>query len=137
MPFDVEIVKDYLGKGIIYPIQLVNGKPKIHSGVELIKSSIKIIVSWPQGQRYLLGEFGSRLDEILNEQSTEKVKALLRTFFQDAVTAWEPRVEEIDVVVENDPDNPAKIVAKVNYRILNSPTEQSFIWPFYLNQKAA
>lgn len=131
MGFQPEKIEDFLGKGIKYPIELVDGKVPISSGPDLVKSGIKICTSWPINTRFFLCEFGSRITSILEENNDTKLRSLLRSFFIDSVKLWEPRVEEIDVSFED--ITMTKIIVRVDYRIINAIKPETFIFPFYRN----
>lgn len=129
MPFIDIVLEDFLGKGITYPFILENGKPPIKSGFQLVESSIKICTAWPKGTRILLAEFGSRLTHILEEQNSDVLRNLISTLFKEAVEEWEPRVEEVIVNIEEKDMHKIKVI--VQYRLINSPQLETFIFPFY------
>lgn len=123
---------DFLGKGIIFPIELTSqGLPIIRSGPELIKSSIKMILAWPVRQRIFLGEFASRLDELLEEPNDELLKGLVEFFIMEALTTWEKRIDVLDVSVER--LEPEKLDVEVKYRIRTSQIEEVLTFPLYRN----
>jgi phage baseplate assembly protein W len=129
MPFEQKVVQDFIGKGITFPIQLVNGKPPIETGFQLIRASIRNILGWPYGQRFFLTEFGSRLQELIEEPNDYVLKNLINTFVVDAITDWEKRIQLIDAQIEN--QDGVKINIRLVYRIVNSQQVDNFIFPFY------
>lgn len=131
MPFIDNVVKDFIGKGITYPIKLQNGRVPIETGFDLIESSIKICTAWPLGRRFFLSEFGSQIYRILEEPNDNVLKNLLTTFFKDAVIKWEKRVEEVQVTFDD--LTMTKVIVRVNYRVINTPKPETFIFPFYRN----
>jgi len=78
--------------GLIFPIQIADGKAKIVTGVDLIKSSIIIILSWPTFTRYFQNLFGSRIMETLEEPNDNILISLAEGFVVDAINDWEPRI---------------------------------------------
>lgn len=85
--------------GLLFPIPITAGVPTITSGVDLIKSSIKIILSWPKYTRIFNHIFGSRIFETLEEPNDNVLLGLVEFFIMDAINRWEPRVSltSIDV----------------------------------------
>jgi hypothetical protein len=121
---------NYLGSGITFPIELDNtGKPIIKTGKELIQSSIKMIWGWPEGHRIFLGQFGSRISEILEEPNDEVLMHMVRFFVSEGITKWEKRIRISDIsIVSNSPEI---IEVSVTYNIINSQQQDTFIYPFY------
>lgn len=120
-----------LGSGVSWPIQLVNGRPKIDTGIPLIESSMKMVLSWPMYTRVMIYLYGSRINELLEEQNTLLLENVLGTFFKDTLTQWEPRVEFMGIDFEDTDDD--KIDVKVHYRIITQAKADSFVFPFYRN----
>ena len=67
MGFVTKELGDFLGKGITFPIKLTNGRAPLESGFELIKASIIMILSWEYGKRFFLSEFGSKLNQLIQQ----------------------------------------------------------------------
>lgn len=126
--FTKRIIEDFIGKGIGWPIELKNGRPKIITGVELILSSIKVITMWPKGTMFFNGEFGSLIYNSLEEPNNDILAEKLKTHFTDTVLLWEPRVEYLNVTVKY--PSYTKVEVTVVYRVINNPNEQSYIFPF-------
>ena len=129
MTFDKKPLENFIGAGIVFPIELDKGKAVVKSGFELIRSSINLIIGWPYGSRFYLSEFGSRIEELLEEPNDEVLRMLINTFVIDSINQWEKRIfltgaDIVDV-------SPTKIKILLRYRIINSQTEDSFIYPFY------
>jgi hypothetical protein len=122
--------KTFLGQGIIFPITLNSlGRPDIETGIDLIRSSIKIILNWPYATRFFLNEFGCRIEELLEEPNDSIVKSLVKHFIVDSISNFEKRVELLEVSIVNPTSSSLDI--KISYRILSSQQEDSFIFPFY------
>lgn len=127
---DKTALNTFLGMGLVFPIQLdTTGKPPIEGGFTLIESSIKVILSWAIGTKYYLGEFGSRLEHLLQEPNDDVIKALVKHFTVDVISQWEKRVELLEVKLDSRSDNIIAIFIK--YRIKNTKLENSFIFPYY------
>lgn len=132
MAFEIKTLKNFIGGGITLPIKLVNGKPPIESGFDLIRASIRMILSWEFGTRFFLNEFGSELNSLLEEPNDHVLENLISTFVTDAVTRWENRVQLLDVQVQRE-ESISKISITLTYRIVNTQREDTFVFPFYRN----
>ena len=123
-------IDTFLGKGITFPLELNSkGAAIIKSEVELIKSSLRSILSWPNRQRFFNRNFGSRLEELLEEPVDAVTKSLALRFAREAVESWEKRIELLDASI-TDVDN-EKFNIVLEYRIINNKTQDTFIFPFY------
>jgi phage baseplate assembly protein W len=124
------VIETYVGKGIIFPIELDSlGKPVIKTGFELIRASIIALLSWPRGTRMFLEQYGSRLEDLLEEQNTVVAKNLVAQFIRDSIDTFEKRITLKDVSVTADSFD--KFSIKLTYTIRNSNLQDSFIFPFY------
>lgn len=126
---DLNTIK-FIGQGITFPIKLNSqGRPDIETGVELIRSSLKIILKWPYATRFFLGEFGARLEELLEEPNDTIIKSLVRHFVIDSISKFETRIELLEVSIIN--PTATSLSIKLRYKILSSQSEDTFIFPFY------
>ena len=124
-------IREYLGQGTTYPTSLINGKSLLVNDRDLVEQSIKIILGTPRGSRFMLPEFGSRLNELLFEQNDEVLEDLITYFIYEALTMWEKRVKFVDVVFKRDQNDESVLYCDIRYRILQSNDIDSFIYPFY------
>lgn len=123
-------VPNYIGRGIIFPIELsANGGHVIRTGTVLINSSLKIILSWPFLSRIFLSEFGSRLEDLLEEPNDDLLRSLVKHFIFDAITKWEKRVNVLEVDTKR--TSPERLIIGVRYRVKNTGLEETFTFPFY------
>jgi hypothetical protein len=119
-----------LGQGIIFPF-VINTDGRIVSSepVDLIKASIRTILAWPLRQRFFLPEFGSRLDELLEEPNDAVLYSLARQFIIECITKWEKRINLLDctLVIKNN----GLIDINMTYIIKAINKTDTFIIPFY------
>lgn len=120
-----------LTSGLGFPLELSSGSPVIISGVDLIQSSIKVILSWPLGTREYLGEFGSRVHEALEDQNDEVLITILRRFVIDALSDWEQRIELVNMAVER-PDT-EKLYIDLEYKIRGLNVQDNLRYIYYTN----
>ena len=120
----------FIGKGLIFPILLNNqGRPDIGSGKELLESSFKNILSWAPGIRYMLGEYGTKLEQLLQEPNDDITRSLVKHFTVEVIEQWEKRVEVLDVKFLSREEH--KLNIQITYRVKNTKIQDSFIFPYY------
>ena len=105
-------------QGLIFPLQLASGKHVISEGEDLIKSSIKIILSWPLFTREYTDNFGSRVYEALEDQNDEVLITLVKKFVVDSITKWEKRVELKKMTFERPNNEKLVLIFYTTLRIL-------------------
>ena len=92
-----------LWRGVSAPITRYGGDYwKSRNTLDLIWSSIVLILGTPIGTRIMLPNFGSRLAELVFEQNDEVLVALANRYIMDAISHWEPRVnvQEVDTSID-------------------------------------
>jgi len=119
-------------KGLSFPLQLTSGAHTLVEGVDLIKDSIKIILSWPLYTREYVDDFGSRIFEVLEEPNDDILKTLIRKFTIDALQRWEYRIELLDFNIER--TAPEKIAVDLIFRVRELNIEDSLSYDLYINQ---
>lgn len=127
--FNSQPVIDFIGKGLAFPIELVNGSASLSSGVNIIKSSIATILAYSLGQRFFLGEFGTRINDLIEEPNMDLLQNVLENFITKSLTTWEKRItitsiETIEVGL-------AGLEITIYFSINNTQIEDNFVWPFY------
>lgn len=121
---------EFIGQGLIFPIQLSKmGSPNIGGGKDLLESSIKAILSWNIGTRFFLGEFGTRLEELLQEPNDLITQVLVKHFTVEVISKWEKRLEVLDVELTERTDNSINI--KIRYKVINTKISETFTFPYY------
>lgn len=120
----------FIGTGITYPIELnSSGRPNYTNSIDLIKSSISMVIYWSRNTRFMNQKFGSRIHEILEEPDDSVSRSLLRFFVKESLEEWEKRIEIIDVDIQNPSD--ARVDIKIIFQIRNTKEEETYIFPFY------
>ena len=116
-------------QGLVFPLQLSNGKHVIAQGDDLIKSSLKQIISWPMFTREYEDSFGSRIHEALEDPNDEVLMDLVKTFIVGAIERWEPRIE-LNKLTFNRPNN-ERLIVDAFYFIKPLNIQDSLRYIFY------
>lgn len=119
----------WIGRGLVFPIVLVDGKAVISSGFDMVRHSLDNILAFSVGDRFMLGEFGSLLYKLVQRPNDKVLWALARTYIIDAIGKWEKRVKllEVNFILVSD----TQLDIQLRYQLTNSQLEQSYIYPFY------
>jgi hypothetical protein len=76
-----------------------------------------------------LGEFGTNLEQLLQEPNDLTTQTLVKHFTVDVISKWEKRLEVLEVLLESKDEYVLYI--RITYRVKNTKIEDSFIFPYY------
>lgn len=92
-PKKLEVHKPKSYRGISLPITRLGGEYWASKDLlDLIWSSIVIILGTPIGTRIMLPEFGSQIVSLLFEPNDDVLRSLAKHYIIDAIGKWENRV---------------------------------------------
>jgi phage baseplate assembly protein W len=117
-------MENFIGTGLRFPIEITDtGSTALVSGKELIRQSIKIILSTTEGTRFFLGEFGSQIERVLFQPNDEVLQSLLQTMIREALKTWETRITVTKITFEYQQADTLRCF--VYYTIVNSSITDS------------
>jgi len=87
--------------GLGFPLNIFNGSLQLDTNKTLIEKSIITLLAWPKYQFMLDREYGSRLEELIDEPNDSIVHALAYDFIYDALKTYEPRIKVLDIDISN------------------------------------
>src|SRR5512146_2620578 len=110
--------KPFLGTGWAFPVQ-TNGRGEIAmvSGEKDIEQAIWIILGTRPGERVMRPTFGCRAHELVFEPRDATTSSLLKSYVQEALEFWEPRIQLISVETYTDEENDGTVLVDIQYRI--------------------
>ena len=124
---------DIIGKGWAFPPGLdYRGQLALVGGEAEIEQAIRIILNTAPGQRVMRPEFGCRLQELVFASNNSQTAGLAERYVREALGRWEPRIALERVNVTPDPENHARLLITVQYRIKATHSARSLVYPFYL-----
>jgi phage baseplate assembly protein W len=107
------------GRGIAFPPRLdANGRWAWSEGEGNVRDSIRVILETEQRERLMLPRFGAGLRTYLFEPNTVATRHRIGERIARALAQWEPRVELIDISVEQDARDPLGAIATLRYRLV-------------------
>lgn len=122
-----------IGRGWTFPPTLNNrGTIALTADTDEIRQAIHIILGTAPGQRVMRPEFGCRIHELVFAPNNNTTAGLASRYVSDALGRWEPRIDVQRVDVMPDPDEPARLVINVEYKVKATHSNRSLVYPFYL-----
>jgi phage baseplate assembly protein W len=117
--------------GLIFPVKLLDGHHVFTQDLDLIKASIKIILSWPLKTRFFNGDFGSRIYEVIEEPNDDILITIVRRFIIDSISRWEQRIELVSMDILR--PEVSKLTVNLVYRIKDLDIQDSLFYTYYIN----
>ncbi|MFN9371776.1 MAG: GPW/gp25 family protein [Planctomycetaceae bacterium] len=124
--------KAFLGQGWAFPPALDGrGHVATASLEEDVRQAIGIILGTDRGERVMRPDFGAGLNALVFEPMTAATIALARHRVEEALTRWEPRIDQVQVTAHPD-HRRAQLTLEIRYRIRASNTFYNLVYPLYL-----
>jgi len=123
---------DFYGSGITYPMQSsTSGSIRESTGIQKIEESIRIILGTQYGERLMRPDFGSNLKSLVFAPNNAATANLARYYVEEGLRRWEPRIELIEVLVEND-NLHGMLLIEIHYRLRATKNVHTMVFPFFL-----
>jgi len=93
--------------GAPYPItKYSRGLLHTQKGIDVIKSDLLALLLTVPGERVMLPDFGTPLNELMFEPSDSEIIDLAREMILNSISTWEPRVvvESLEIDTTTNPD---------------------------------
>jgi hypothetical protein len=128
------VSKAFLGKGWKFPIEVDPATGRIMQAQyeDDIAEAIRIIIWTARGERIMRPDFGCGIERYLFETNDDTTLRLIEAEVAESIRMWEPRVDRVEVRVERDSRDPAKLLIHVRYEVRNTNNLFNQVYPFYL-----
>jgi uncharacterized protein len=126
---------DFLGRGWAYPVAVApGGDVAMAEAAEDIRQAILLILQTEPGERVMRPDFGTGLRGLIFQPVNTTTMTLVRHRVEEALVAWEPRIDLTEVTVSADRSQPSTLLVRIDYRIRETNTFYNLVYPFYLQQ---
>ncbi len=126
--------KSFLGTGWSFP-------PTFHGhhwiGVEMvekehdIRESLEILLNTNLGERIMLPDYGSELQQYLFQPITNSRKYYIKDIIRSAIIKYEPRIKVNDVIIDQKDYLDGVIRVNIKYTIKSNNTRFNLVFPYY------
>lgn len=131
--------KAFLGRGWAFPVAPAPGGDVATAGHEEdVQQAIRIILGTDPGERPMRPEFGAGLRALVFEPMSTTTLSLAQHHVEQALAAWEPRIDRVAVDVRIDPAAPTagRLLIDIRYRVRATNIFYNLVYPFYLMEGA-
>lgn len=128
--------RKFLGEGWSFPpnFSKASGTVNTSTGVEDIEQSLSILLSTSLGERVMLPEYGSNMEDLLFEPVDTSLQTLIVDRIQTAILYFEPRIEVERMELQTDEVLEGVIRLVIDYKVRVSNSRFNFVYPFYKNE---
>ena len=124
-----------LGRGWSAPYALDPlGEAAMVEGGEDVRQAIRTILATSRGERPMRPEFGAGLDELVFSGVSTTTFALVRHRVEQALIAWEPRIEVVAVRVSAPGPVRNRLDIAIDYVLRATNVFYNLVYPFYLQE---
>ena len=126
----------FLGTGFKFPVQVDEntGRFKMSSYEDDIREAIYIILNTRMGERPMRPAFGCRIYDYVFESMNYTVLSSMKAAVYEAVVAWEPRVREVEVDIDESRISEGVINIDIRYVVRKTNNAYNLVYPFYLTE---
>jgi uncharacterized protein len=129
------LTRNFLGIGWKFPLQVTPAGRIAQARYEQrIEESIFLILSTSPGERPMLPDFGCGIHDLVFEGSRPATFALVTRAVRTALTAYEPRIDVLEVLVESPPEQENLLLIRICYRIRANNAIGNLVYPFYIRE---
>jgi phage baseplate assembly protein W len=125
----------FLGVGWAFPPRIdAGGKIAEAAYEDDVRQAIRIVLGTSPGERVMRPEFGAGLERFVFEPVNPATVTQLETAVREALVAWEPRIDVLEVRVTTEGSPPAVLLVDLQYRVRATNALQNLVYPFYLEE---
>jgi uncharacterized protein len=125
----------FLGTGWQFPVRInPQGGLSFSSGEQNVAESIWIILATAQGERQMRPQFGCGMQDLVFAPNNPTTFGNVAHLVRKALTENEARIDVLDVQVITGPDEPNKVLIRVDYRIRSNNSYHNMVYPFFINE---
>jgi len=132
------VSRDILGTGWKFPVRISGrGGFSLSRQEQDVAEAIWIVLSTARGERIMRPEFGCGIHDYLFAPNNASTRGAIGHQVQQALIRWEPRIDLIDVRVDDDPAQSNLLLIQVDYRIRSNNAFHNLVYPFFLQEGQA
>ena len=129
------MAKNFLGRGWKYPVEVDRaGGIAMTELDESIRQSILIILGTAPGERVMRPNFGCGIHDLVYAPNNLNTASLAGHFCVEALTKWEPRVEEVEAHADPSEDDANRLDITIKYKVRASNSSRNLVYPFYIRR---
>ena len=126
------MAREFLGRGWSLPITVDSGRIVEAGQDDKIRQAIEVILRTAPGERVTRPDFGCGIHDLVFESLSNDMLGRVISAVGEALAAWEPRIDVLDVNAQQDTDQPNRLLIEIDYRVRSTNSRLNLVFPFYL-----
>lgn len=128
--------KNFLGIGWSFPPTFLPnlGGVLSTSGQEDIQASLEILLSTALGERVMLPNYGSQMDDLVFAPLDTATQTLIVDRIRNAILYHESRISTEQIELMTDQLAAGLLIVKIVYRVRSTNSRYNFVYPYYLTE---
>jgi phage baseplate assembly protein W len=127
--------REFLGKGWRFPVGInLTGGISGSTYEDNVRESIFVILGTAPGERVMRPDFGCRIHDLMFAPNNAITAARAEFYVEEALYKYEPRLQDVTVKAQPNPDEPNRLDIRVEYVIAGKQHPKNLVFPFYLRQ---
>ena len=125
--------EEFVGKGWAFPL-----RTNVAGGVALVQrereleEAMELILRTAPGERPMRPEFGCGIHNYVFAPADSTTAGHLAYEVRHALERWEPRIDVVDVDVDQHPTERAALLISISYQIKGTNDPRNLVFPFYV-----
>ena len=126
-------MSDLIGSGLAFPMHAdQRGGLALARGVDDIEQAISLILGTAPGERPMRPEYGCAVHEVVFDSIDAAIIGKVHTAVHQALERWEPRIEVVDLDVEQSEQHAGTLLVDITYRVRATSGLHNLVYPFYV-----
>jgi phage baseplate assembly protein W len=129
------VARNFLGRGWKYPVEVDRaGGISMAELDESIRQSMLIILGTAPGERVMRPNFGCSIHDLVYAPNNTNTATLASHYCIEALTKWEPRIEEVEASAEPSRDEHNRLDINIRYKVRATNNSRNLVYPFYVRR---
>lgn len=130
--------REFLGSGWRFPIRpTASGSLAWSAGEQKVTEAIWLLLSTALGERVMRPLVGCGVHDLLFAGDTSATRALLAHHVHESLVSYEPRIDVLDVRVQDAGATGAALSVLIDYRIRENNALHNLVYPLYATEGAS
>jgi uncharacterized protein len=127
---------NFLGTGWSFPPSFLRQVPGVSmtTGEPDIDRSLEILVSTALGERVMVPDYGTNLEDLLFEPIDTGLQTLVFDRITTAILYYEPRIDVVKLTLGTEQITEGLLLIQLDYRVRATNSRFNFVYPFYLTE---
>ncbi len=126
--------RPYLGQGLKFPLEVVNGRLALSRGERKIEESIHFILGTARGERIMRPDLGCGVHDLVFSLGNSATRTRVTDMIREALVLHEPRIDVLEVGAESPRGTANLLLIRIAYRIRANNAVTNLVYPYFITE---